>query len=171
MSSDETKTDLYELYFTGALTMAGAAFIVAAFLTPVDESVEFNSRALPLAMAIGIAVCGAVRLCSLYRLARGIDLLPIETRGVVVRVVVPLTAAMVAYVILVQALGYLAGTALILTAVQWIFGARRTILVLTLAITCAALAYYLFVSLLGMYMPDGWLVELVQEMWRAHAVS
>lgn len=169
MSPDPTRDRIHEICFTGALLLAGGGFVAAALLTPVDESAAFNSRALPLAVAFGIIACSAVRLALLSRSLRGHRVHGVGGGGISTRVVVPLSAAMVAYVALVQLLGYLAGTALVLIAVQWIFGTRDLRPILAVAVVVAVVADILFIGLLGVFMPDGWLPEQVQEWTRASA--
>jgi hypothetical protein len=156
-----------EIAFSATLALIGVGFICAALLTRVEPDAEFNARTLPLLLAAIVAAYGAAKGLTLYRVARGTPRPALDAGGLVVRIVIPLSAAMVLYVPLVEALGYGVSTVLVLIAVLWIFGVRGPVRVVVLAVVAGLVANYAFIELLRLYMPDGWLVEAVQGWLRA----
>ena len=65
----------------------------------------------------------------------------------------------IAYVWLLSATGYLISTAITLAALLALFGTRSVVKVTIIAVVGAAIYYFLFIRLMGIYSPVGWLVN------------
>jgi hypothetical protein len=152
-----------ELTFCVCLIAVSALLLIEGLGASIDEDSVLNARALPATLSAVVLVYAALRGVSVMRQAYGSPIPRPQLDGLTIRIVVPLSAAMVLYVWLVQAIGYPGATALTMVWVFWIFGVRRVVPNLALSGASAVVSTFLFVTLLGMYMPEGWLLEWVLE--------
>lgn len=65
-----------------------------------------------------------------------------------------------AYVWLLPVVGYVISTGIILAIMLVLFGSRPTISLLAVVIVGTAIYYYLFIKLMGIYLPGGWLIDI-----------
>ncbi len=123
---------------------------------------------VPIIISSGIIILGMLELLVLFRAQRKTkapDLPPSNdefaplTWGLAARVF--LTAAIgLMYVWLLSATGYLIATVCTLAALLMLFGTRSPVKILLISVIGAAVYYYFFIRLMGVYDPPGWLINL-----------
>ncbi len=149
-----------EFLFSLGMVIVGLAFAYQASQAVVDEE-GINARTLPLVTSALVTLFGAWRSILLAPDLRGRSWLSSFGNRPTVSVFVQICLEMILYVWLIQAVGYLAGTALTMFLVLWTFGSRNYLLNLVLAVTSGIVASLLFDTLLKMYFPDGWIWPLI----------
>lgn len=156
-SGDEAPWRAFLFYL--CLLSLGLLLLIEGMGAEIDEGSIINARTLPCILS-GIVSCYALVQCVLlWGEVRQCPFPRLRSDGLTVQIVMPLTGGMVAYVWIVQMLGYPIGTALTMIWVFWVFGVRRTALNVGLSVMAAAVAYVVFVMMLKMYMPEGWLLS------------
>lgn len=129
----------------GFIALGGWAFWVAWGLQVPFAADPLGPTPFPATVALVVALCGL-----------GMVLRPVHGFARPERLAAPplLVAAMVAYALLMVPLGFLVATALMATAVAWLFGARL-LAGLGVGVVTAVLLWLLFDKLLDLPLPRG----------------
>jgi hypothetical protein len=164
MSNDQSQAVWEEAVFTVALMLTCIVFSVAAAAVAIHEETGLTSRSLPITLSVTISVYSAVKAISLLRLARRhqFDLLSMD--GIAAKIILPLSVTMILYVPMVMIFGYVIGTMMVLMTVLRVFAVRDLVFNFAISVTVGIVADFVFVDTLGMFMPNGWLIETVHEL-------
>lgn len=129
----------------GFIALGGWAFWVAWGLQVPFAADPLGPTPFPATVALVVALCGL-----------GMVLRPVHGFARPERLAAPplLVAAMVAYALLMVPLGFMVATALMATAVAWLFGARP-LAALGVGVVTAVLLWLLFDKLLDLPLPRG----------------
>ena len=129
----------------GFIALGGWAFWVAWGLQVPFAADPLGPTPFPATVALVVALCGL-----------GMVLRPVHGFARPERLAAPplLVAAMVAYALLMVPLGFMVATALMATAVAWLFGARL-LAALGVGVVTAVLLWLLFDKLLDLPLPKG----------------
>lgn len=152
-----------EFFFTLVLLGTVLALLSQGLTAQIDERGTVNARSFPVTLTGLIGIYAFCMALALFRKAAGQRIPRVRLDGMSARVIMPLTASMFAYVWIVEAVGYIVGTALIMAVVLWLFEVRRMVLNAAISVGSALSAQFIFVKMLGMYMPEGWLLAKVME--------
>ena len=68
-------------------------------------------------------------------------------------------AGLVVQMALLTTAGWIAATTLLFATVAWAFGSRRIVLDLLIGFMLSAASFYMFNEVLGLSLPQGWIVE------------
>ena len=85
--------------------------------------------------------------------------LPVMSRPAILRMAA-IIAIGFAYMLLFEATGYLIATAIVLALLLFVFGTRKAVRLAVLTIGGAAVYYFLFIKLMGIHDPTGWLIDV-----------
>ena len=129
----------------GLIALGGWAFWVAWGLQVPFAADPLGPTPFPATVALVVALCGL-----------GMVLRPVLGFARPERLAAPplLVATMVAYALLMVPLGFMVATALMATAVAWLFGARPSA-ALGVGVVTAVLLWLLFDKLLDLPLPRG----------------
>jgi hypothetical protein len=149
-----------EAVFLSCLAIVAIIFLIASLQTVVEDDGLLDGRSIPALTSGIIALYAIQRIVSVFSSFKFSKPPRVDLSGIVLRIIIPLSLTMVAYVGVVILVGYPIGTGISMMVVLWIFDVRRIVLNIALSVTAALVSNYLFVELLGMFMPKGWLVEM-----------
>ena len=164
MSTSQTQSVMEEAVFTVVLLLACVVFLFAAITVEIHEEIGITSRSLPITITLMILAYSVVKAVFLFKSARRHQFNLLRTDGIVVKVILPLSAAMVLYVPLVMAFGYVLATVMVLVFVLRVFDVRDLGFSFAISVVVGIVANHIFVEMLGMFMPSGWLMETVQGL-------
>lgn len=146
----------------GALTLFGAAAVVASFGINPDPDGGWGARIFPLVSTLALTFLGVLELASGLR---GRPAAGTLDRPGTLPGILALLALSLGYVWLMSKLGYLLSTAVAAPLALWLFGVRRPLVLLLAAVLCPALYHAVFFVGLGVFPPLGeWfdLLDLLQ---------
>lgn len=148
-----------EILFSASMFVIGVIGVHQSLASSVDE-VGINARTMPSIMAGLVAAFGLWQLISLVPAGLGQPFSLGAGGKLTTRIIIPLCAEMVAYVLLISLFGFATATALTMVLVLWTFGSRKIMPNIVIACVTAGVMQLIFISALGMYMPEGSLINL-----------
>lgn len=152
--------DLAELGVALLLGVIGAVvlFDAARLDVPYSQSDPVGPRALPFIVGSLLLACAVALAVNVARGGHGeaeegedIDL----TAPTEWRVVIPLVAAFVANVVLIDVLGWVISGAMLFWGSAWALGSRHPVRDLAISVTLSLVTFYGFYSGLGILLPAG----------------
>lgn len=168
----QSRTDLVSAI---AIMMVGAFFLMLAqqIRTPKYQSAAeamVGPAMVPMAIAILIIALGALQV-ALALLSRGhragaaapSDEEPSEFADFAPAMLLRLATVVAigyGYIWLLSAVGYITSTAIVLTLMVLLFRNRPSLGLLLTILGGTAVYYYLFIRLMGLYLPTGWLISI-----------
>ncbi|SCX81165.1 tripartite tricarboxylate transporter TctB family protein [Microvirga guangxiensis] len=147
---------------TGKLVLGTILFLLAILvaketfsLTPPTQQATVGPAFFPLLVAFGLVMNGAALF---WQALRGKASEDQWIRHDMAPVLIVL-AGLVIQMALLSMAGWIVGTTLLFATVAWAFGSRRTMLDLTIGFVLSAASFYLFNEMLGLSLPQGWIVD------------
>jgi len=162
----------FDFIVTLAVILLGVLFLVLAFQidTPSRLSAAealVGPPMVPIIISLLIITLGLLELAAVFMSVRSNET-PESTedseefepfsRALVTRLALTVVIGF-AYVWLLGAVGYLIASACALIALLVLFGTRSPVKILLISVIGAALYYFFFIRLMGVYDPAGWLIS------------
>jgi putative tricarboxylic transport membrane protein len=124
-------------------------------LTSPTQQATVGPAFFPLLIAFGLVVNAATLFWQALR-----DKVAAEQwlKHDMVPVLIVLAGLVVQMALLTMA-GWIVATTLLFATVSWAFGSRRVVLDLLIGYALSAASFYLFNEMLGLSLPQGWIVE------------
>lgn len=151
----------------------GIFFLLQAYQIEVGQDALVGPRLVPVCIAGMIIGFGILLFIVAWVVGRtenvkpgDSSLSPEDNRGIAALWAAPISKIMFilvigfAYVWLFSATGYLIATALILTLLLFLFGTRNLGMLAIITVSGTAGYYFIFIYLIGIYAPPGWLINL-----------
>lgn len=160
LSSGPRTVDRAELGVALLLGVLGAVVLLdaARLDVPYSQSDPLGPRALPFFVGGLLLVCAVALAVNVARGGHGeaeegedIDL----TAPTEWRVVLPLVAAFIANVVLIDVLGWVISGAMLFWGSAWALGSRQPVRDLAISVTLSLTSFYGFYSGLGILLPAG----------------
>jgi len=144
-----------------------------AFQIEISKDSVVSARLVPIGIAGMIVVLGVLQIIVALVTGRtknvkGYDsILPqknsessaaLHTPSVLRIIVIPVVGFV--YIWLISSVGYLIATTIIIAFVLFLFGTRNPGKIAIISIGTGALYYFIFIYLIGIYAPPGWLLNL-----------
>ena len=153
------------------LIATGALVIHQSFQIPVTRVGGWGPRAFPVLAALGVLLAGLLVLITALRGAAlpGTELETPSTAApqalpAAVWAVLGLIALGFAYIWMLDKIGYLLATALVAPAAFALFGIRRPLTLVIVAIACPIAYQIVFFELLRVYPPRGMWIDIVDQL-------
>lgn len=128
-----------------------------AFLLWTPKIKDPGSRMFPVAISISAIVLATILLLKTYfKWGKQEEL---DFTGT--KMAMLMAAFLVAYVALIEAVGFYLATPFYLYITMWVLGQRRKKLMLTISIVMPLLVYLFFDLILGMQIPEGMLLPML----------
>lgn len=143
----------------GAITwfVFGALTAALSLQLPMGTARMPGTGLFPLALGVGLMALAAIEGLREYRARPKAPAVPAPGEAGARRRVAQFMAAVVAATVLLQPLGYVASSFLLMVMLLAVFGIRRWGLVAAIAAGSAAASWVIFVRWLHIPMPPGWM--------------
>ncbi len=164
-----TKNDIYVALIVASV---GLFFLIQAYLIESSQYDLIGPRLVPMVITGLIIGLGALQLAltiglrdrsdgtaEISVISEGEPELPALSRQATIRMAAIIGLGFI-YVWLFSATGYLISTALVLAALLVTFGTQAAGKVTVLTIGGAVAYYLIFIKLMGIHNPPGWLIDL-----------
>ena len=156
-----------------SIVLFGLFCMWQAFQIETSESSMVGPRLVPVFISVMIVVLGVLQIIVAWAAGRtrnvksansslshedAEDSAALRTTAVLRIIIIPVVGFV--YIWLFAATGYVIATALIIAFVLFLFGTRKPARIAIIAVGAAVAYYFIFVYLIGIYAPPGWLFSL-----------